>query len=413
MSLGVADKIVRATDALPAWKLHMSSDSVLILSPEAPYPLAGGGALRTASLIQYFARTRPVDLILFRQPAAPDPAAQIPRGLIRRATVIQLPATGRGQTARAVRNSGRMLRRVPPLVDRFAGFEHEIAAAIGDARYQVAVIEHSWCAPYWEQIAPACQRTVLDLHNIESTLHARCAASEGGATAFAHRVFRDASLALERLWLPRFSQVLVTSESDAAVLKSIAPAASVTVYPNALPCLPQPSPGDEEVVVFSGNMEYHPNVGAVRFFRTGIWPLLRQRWPTLIWRLVGKNPEAVSRFTADDRRIETTGEVEDAVAELARARVAVVPLLAGSGTRFKILEAWSAGLPVVSTTLGAEGLPARDGENLLIADDVSSFADAVSRLLENPNLRWNLARSGRLVLEQDFTWDAAWKKLDL
>jgi glycosyltransferase involved in cell wall biosynthesis len=288
-----------------------------------------------------------------------------------------------------------------------------VAEAIGDERYEIGLIEHSWCAPYWEQISPACRRTVLDLHNIESVLHARCAAVEGPATAFAHRIFRDASLALERAWLPRFSQVLTTSPSDAEAARAIAPGAHVSVYPNALPWVPQPAPSDEEVVVFSGNMEYHPNLSAVRFFRAEVWPLLRQRWPGLVWRLVGKNPAAVSRFTSDDPRIEVTGEVDDAVRELARARVSVVPLLAGSGTRFKILEAWSAGLPVVSTTIGAEGLPVRDGENLLLADGGPRFAAAVTLVLENSDLRRQLGRAGRLLLEQEFTWDSAWKKLNL
>jgi len=391
----------------------VSADPVLVLAPEAPYPMMGGGALRTASLIQYLSRTRPVDLILFRQPGAPDPAAQLPTGLVRRVSVIQLSRTGRSQAARAVRNGVRMVRRIPPLVDRFSGFQREVAQAIGDARYEIGLIEHSWCAPYWEQIAPACRRTVLDLHNIESALHARCAAVEGPATAFAHGIFRDASLALERTWLPRFSQVLTTSSSDADAALAIAPTARVTVYPNALPWIPQPARADEEVVVFSGNMEYHPNLSAVRFFRAEVWPLLRRRWPALVWRLVGKNPAAVSRFTAGDSRIEVTGAVDDAIRELARARVAVVPLLAGSGTRFKILEAWAAGVPVVSTTIGAEGLPAGDGEHLLLADGGPAFAEAVTRVLENTNLGRQLGQAGRWLWERELTWESAWKKLDL
>ena len=85
-------------------------------------------------------------------------------------------------------------------------------------------------------------------------------------------------------------------------------------------------------------MEYHPNRAAVRFFRREVWPQLRDSHPNLVWRLVGKNPQAVRAFTGGDSRIEVAGEVEDAVIELARAEVAVVPLLAGSGTRLKILE---------------------------------------------------------------------------
>lgn len=391
----------------------MQTEPAVVLAPETPYPLAGGGALRTASIVHYLAQTRPVDLILFQQPGAPGPAGQIPAGLARRVSVIPLPATGRGALARAARNSSRLARGVPPLVDRFSGFAREVREALAGERYGVGVIEHSWCAPYWEQIAPVCRHTVLDLHNIESQLHRRCAVVEEGATAFAHRLFGDAALRLERDWLPRFSQVLATSESDADLVRQIAPSAQVTVYPNAVPEAPLEPPSNENVVVFSGNMEYHPNLSAVRFFRREVWPLLRDRWPDLIWRLVGRNPESVRRFTSGDPRIEVTGPVDDAVRELARARLAVVPLLAGSGTRLKILEAWAAGLPVVSTTLGAEGLPVRHGEQLLLADGAAEFAAAVSRVLEDTVLRRHLGLSGRLLLEKEFTWPAAWKKLDL
>ena len=217
----------------------VSADPALVLAPEAPYPLRGGGALRTASLIQYLARTRPVDLILFRQPGTPDPAAQLPAGLVRRVSVIQLPPTGRGLAARAVRNSGRLARRVPPLVDRFAGFQREVAQAIGGSVYEIGLIEHSWCAPYWEQISPACQRTVLDLHNIESLLHARCAAVEGPATALAHRIFRDASLTGARLAAALLTGADHLSERRGRRAGHRAHRASRSI-PNALPWVPQP-----------------------------------------------------------------------------------------------------------------------------------------------------------------------------
>ena len=90
-----------------------------------------------------------------------------------------------------------------------------------------------------------------------------------------------------------------------------------------------------------------------------------------------------------------------------------IPLLAGSGTRLKILEAWSAGLPVVSTPLGAEGLPVKNGEHLLLAANGPDFASAVLRLLACPSLREKLGTAGRVLLEKEFTWDTVWKSLDL
>ncbi len=386
--------------------------SALVLAAESPYPLAGGGALRTASLLHYLAIGYDVDLVVFRQPGAADPSQQLPRGLVRRVWVVDLPAHGRSFAARALRNAARVARGVPPLVDRFAGFGPEIDRALEGRRYDIGIVEHFWCAPYAEQMAKICGRTVLDLHNIESVLDQRCAEAEGGARAWAHRVFSRAALKLERTWLPRFSEVLAASESDAKRVRAIAPGARVRVYPNALPPTPLPPRANEDAIVFSGNMEYHPNISAVRFFRREVWPLLRKRWPGLVWRLIGKNPEAVRRFTSGDARIQVEGQVDDAIRELARAKVAVVPVLAGSGTRLKILEAWAAGLPVVSTTLGAEGLGARDGESLLLADGGPAFAEAVSRLLACTDLRERVGAAGRLLLEKEFIWETAWKKLD-
>lgn len=386
--------------------------AALMLAPEAPYPLAGGGALRTASLLEYLSRKYRVDLIVFRQPGAPDPASVIPAGTVERVEVLNLPQHGRSLGARAIRNAVRVTREMPPLVDRFAGFDQEIQRIVAGRQYEIGIVEHFWCASYCEALAPVCRRTVLDLHNIESVLHGRCAESEGPVAGLAHRVFQTACRAMEQTWLPRFSEVLTASESDAAIAHAIAPGASVRVYRNAIPWQPMPEPGDEEVVVFSGNMEYHPNTSAVRFFRKEVWPSLRERWPGLVWRLLGKNPAAVSPFTSGDARIDVVGAVDDAVKELARARVAVVPLLAGSGTRLKILEAWAAGIPVVSTFLGAEGLPVCDGEHILLADRAADFAEAVSRLLASKALRRQIGMAGRLLLEKEFTWETVWRYLD-
>jgi glycosyltransferase involved in cell wall biosynthesis len=386
--------------------------AALLLAAETPYPLAGGGALRTASLLHYLAGRYDTDLLVFRQPGAPDPKQTLPPGLVRRVLVLDLPANSRAPAARVLRNAVRLARRVPPLIDRFAGFDRAIAEALSGRRYAVGIVEHFWCAPYADALAPFCDRTVLDLHNIESVLHDRCAATESAGAASAHRIFAAASRGLERRWLPRYDRVLVPSADDVAVVRRLAPDSRVAVYPNAIPLTSPPVRRDEEAVVFSGNMEYHPNRSAVRFFRRDIWPIVRERSPGVVWRLVGKNPEAVAEFTAGDPRIEVAGPVDDAVSELARSRVAVVPLLAGSGTRLKILEAWAAGLPVVSTSIGAEGLGARHGEHLLIADDPAAFAHETLRLLACTDLRSELATAGRLLLDKEFTWETVWRNLD-
>jgi glycosyltransferase involved in cell wall biosynthesis len=229
----------------------------------------------------------------------------------------------------------------------------------------------------------------------------------------AHRGFERACLDSERKWLPRFDLLLTTSEEDAQRTCEISPGTRIQVFPNAIPYTEQPQGPEREVIAFSGNFDYHPNIAAVRFFVSQVWPGLRTHWPDLVWRLVGKNSDGVKKLVEGDPRIELSGRVDNAVAELAAAKVVVVPLLAGSGTRFKIIEAWAAGRAVVSTRIGAEGLPASDGENILLADEPPDFAAAVSRLLSSPGERARLGRAGRALFESQFTWAAAWNRLDL
>jgi glycosyltransferase involved in cell wall biosynthesis len=391
----------------------MARGRALLLAPEAPYPTQGGGAIRSASVLEYLSRRYEVDVIVFRQPGAPDPARFFPPEIAREMHVVTLPQHRKDALARMLRNTGRLARGIPPLVDRFAGFSQQIAAFLRNRRYEVTVVEHFWCAPYWEQVAPVSARTVLNLHNIESVLHKRCALTESGPPALAHDIFRQAARDLESQWFPHYDLLLTSSESDAQFARTISPSSKIVVYPNSCPFVTRPDIAERELVVFSGNLEYHPNVSAVRYFRNEIWPVLRDRWPSLVWRLVGKNPQAVRNHTNGDPRIEVSGPVENAIEELASARVVVAPLLAGSGTRLKVIEAWAAARAVVATTIGVEGLPARHGENLLIADDARNFADAVSLLLTSPGLRTQIGETGRSLFESDFTWERAWQNLDL
>lgn len=384
----------------------------LFLAAEAPYPTVGGGPMRATSVLEYLAARFSVHGIFFREPGAPDPAAAVPAGKLVHADVIDLPFHSKGTLARATRNAWRLARNQPPLIDRFAGFGAQIARCVQGQRYEAAFIEHFWCAPYVEQLRPVARRVIVDVYNVESAWHQSMANSERGALGWAHRRFAHASVASERRWFPCFDRILTTSCDDARLVQAISPAAKVTVYPNAVPYMAAPARPERFEIVFSGNLEYAPNIQAVRFFHRDIWPALKARWPGLRWKILSRNAGAFRDLPATDPQIEITGFVEDAVAVIAEAQVAVVPLLAGSGTRIKILEAWAAGTPVVSTTIGAEGLEFRDGEHLILADDAGQFAEAVSRLLGSPADRTRLGAAGRGLYEERYTWPAVWKALD-
>ena len=371
---------------------------VLLVCPEAPYPVLGGGAQRIASLIEYFAaRGCAVDLLTFVP-------CQAPAEFVREVLYVPLPANGRSLGSRVLRNAGRLVRGVPPLIDRLAGFDAIVRAVLGSRRYDVAVLEHFWVAPYVDVFRCYAERVWCDLHNIESRFFRTMAAASGPGAAWALGRFGRLSEKLEAELLPKFDGCLVCSEEDARLVRG----ARVVVYPNTIGWHERTEREKGQTLVFSGNMEYHPNQQAVRWFHGSIWPKLRSRFPGLRWRLVGMNPDAVRPVVCGDSRIELTGAVEDALREIGQAQLAVVPLLAGSGTRIKILEAWAAGTAVVSTTLGAEGLPGC----LRIADGAEAFERAVVELLGDPAERRRLEEAGRTAYEARYHRKAGWAVLD-
>ena len=395
-----------------------SSDSgskprALFLAGEAPYPIIGGGAIRAASVLEYLAPRFSVHAIFFREPGAPDPAAAIPQGRVDQVDVIDLPFHSKSALARILRNASRLARNRAPLIDRFSGFEAQVDRCLSGQRYEVAFVEQFWCAPYVQQIRPHAKQVILDVYNVESVWHRRMASSGNGLLAFGHERFARAALDLEHQWLPQFDCILATSCQDQKLMRAIASDTPIKVYPNALPHIVPPPRSERHEIVFSGNLEYAPNLAAIQFFHRNVWPALQSRWPKLAWKILGKNPgRSILELAARDSSIQLTGFVEDAVASIAQSQVAIVPLLAGSGTRIKILEAWAAGTPVVSTTLGAEGLEFHDREHLILADDAESFTAAVSELLALPVNRERIGAAGRRLYEQRYTWPNAWKALD-
>ncbi|HEY7337282.1 MAG TPA: glycosyltransferase [Bryobacteraceae bacterium] len=362
-----------------------AQNKAVFLSPEAPAPGGGGGGLRSASLLEYLRGKYSVDVVGF-----------------------SLRPHSKAAPARAWRNLARLARGAPPLFDRYSGYEEQLRGRVRGSHYALGVVEHFWCASYEPLLRTCCARLVLDLHNVESELARNHARAARWPASWASARFADAYRRLEGEWIRRFDLVLVASEEDRRRIDH----PRVCVYPNALPEMAQPDAPEEHCVAFSGNLEYHPNIEAVRWFRERIWPIIREKDRGLEWRLIGKNPHAVERIVRGDDRIRIVGAVDDAVAEIARARVCVVPLLSGSGTRFKILEAWAAGRPVVSTSLGAEGLGARHGEHLLLADHPGKFAEAILDLLADAGARRRIGKVGRARYLSEFTWAVAWRKLE-
>ncbi len=219
-----------------------------------------------------------------------------------------------------------------------------------------------------------------------------------------------------RTWEKRVCQRaalgLVCSGVDRELLQRLHPQGRFAVVPNIVPSgilsEDAPEPAEEpQLVLFQGGMDWFPNRDAVDYFITRIMPTLRRQCPGVRFLVAGRNPAAgfVRQFSQLSD-VEFTGTVPDMRPYLARAAVAVAPLRMGSGTRLKILEAAAMGKPVVSTTLGAEGLDFRPESEILLADDPAAFAAAVAQLLQSPPLRRTLGRAARQRVRAEYSFSA-------
>lgn len=281
-------------------------------------------------------------------------------------------------------------------------------AAVREQEWDGLVVEHDWAAA-WRTEVPARVPAALVFQNLtDDLLRRQAAASRGTAKA---RALRDAFLSRRETAraVAGFERAFACSSVDAAVVTAR----------YGLPCGVVPNGADTTAlatvdgkraqagrVLFTGTMNYPPNADGAAWFVEEVLPLLRQRRPDVALEIVGRNPgDAVLRL-ADPGRVEVLGRVPDLKPHFETAGVVVVPLRSGSGTKLKLLEAMAAGRPIVSTSIGAEGVEVRDGEHLVIADDPKDFAHAVDMLLADPVRAVAMGAAGRRVATDRYSWEA-------
>ncbi|MGD9346780.1 MAG: glycosyltransferase [Candidatus Aminicenantes bacterium] len=163
-------------------------------------------------------------------------------------------------------------------------------------------------------------------------------------------------------------------------------------------------PDGERNIVFVGNYLHFPNVDAVLYFYQEIWPRVKVLCPGAKFVIVGQAPPSEIQKLAGDESIRVTGRVEDVTPYIHEAQIFICPVRLGGGFRGKILEAMAVGRPIVSTSLGSEGIPSKSGENIMIADDPEDFAAAIEKLLKDRDLYERIRRAGRRLVEEKYDW---------
>jgi len=302
----------------------------------------------------------------------------------------------------------RLPMRAPYAVSKFthAKVRAKLADWLSSGRFDVAVsdfLSASWNFP--ARLPIPC---VLFQHNVESSLWHRLAAVESNPIKKLSFTIESAKMTrYESATLSKFHHIIAVSKHDRQQMLKMNPACEITVVPTGVDTqkfnVAPPSSTNPPRVVFTGSMDWEPNVDAVEYFCSQIWPRIRAEFPDAIFQIVGRNPFAkVQRLASES--VEVTGTVPSVAEYLEKASVVIVPLRIGGGTRLKIFEAMAMGKALVSTSIGAEGLEVENGRDLLLADDASAFADAVILLLRDAAIRRKFEQAAvRLAAQYDWS----------
>lgn len=386
--------------------------------PSIPAP---GGATRAFHLVQAASEIADVTLLGVVEPSASPRQDAMERVC---SEIHQVPAPHPHHCVSrlwrllpaSLSDTTRRILTVKPVVEwRFdaAPLRDAVSGLLRRRHYDLVIVEHTEIAWALHDILREWGgATVADLHNVISAHEARVAQSEPDRSLF--RRFRGRRTvrrlqALERDILRSYTRVSSVSAVDAARLQDLLPNTRIGIVPNGVDIdyFGAVSPDrSANRLIFTGALWYRPNVDGLRYFISAVWPLIRRRRPETHLSIVGARPPAEVQAMGGHEGVDVFGSVEDVRPYLRGSSLAVVPLRLGTGTRLKILEALAAHLPVVSTSVGAEGLDIVPGRDYLQADAAEDFAAAVLDLLDQPAHAGELAERGNQTVRQHYNWDA-------
>jgi sugar transferase (PEP-CTERM/EpsH1 system associated) len=392
---------------------------ILYFCPQQVWPLTGGALLRNFHLANALASRCSVTLLQLARPGE-QPAINWPATNFRQVLTFERDSA---YTPAKVLNGIIGPAPLPVLNYASKSAAAALSSLLARESFDAVQLESVHLLSYLDAIrqAPRSPAVVADWHNIESELMARYASQ---TRHWARRIAakRTASLlerAEQRLLAEADVHTVVSEREKQALLKRL-PGAKIHVIPNGVDMAAfagidaavspdDPAPA-RNTVLYVGSMDYHANVDAVTWFVREIWPKVEKQLPDLTFTIAGRNPGPGVRALASPR-VRVTGSVEDVRPYYAAALAVVVPLRVGSGTRLKILEAMAAGVPVVSTSLGAEGLDAVDAIHLLLADSPEQISSSLGRILQQPGLARDLSDAAKAFVAQRYDWSLIGQKL--
>jgi polysaccharide biosynthesis protein PslH len=388
---------------------------ILFVTARQFWPMDTGGKLRDFHLARTLAGRADVTYLGF----ADADGGPCPADLARPFKQIIMEPLHRGRSPVDLMRG--LIGKLPATVLKYTtdGMSKRLHQLLQSETFDVIQIEGVHLAGYWDILKSARgrPRIISDWHNIESELMTRFALNaKNPAIKFYAEATARKLRALEAMLLAEGDSVLVVSARERQALLARAPGASVHVIENGVDTahyanLGSPTALEKPNVIFVGSMDYHANIDAAIWFATELWPTIRSDHPTLEFKIVGRAPPKTVQALATLPGVIVTGGVPDVRPFYRDALAAVVPLRVGGGTRLKILEGMAAGVPIVSTTLGAEGLEAVPDREILIADTAAAFRASLGRLIEDAALRTRLAHAAEARVASTYDWSAVGTRL--
>lgn len=384
---------------------------ILFLSWWWPYPPDNGSKLRAYHLIKQLSQQHEVALMAFSEPGEATPERmQALEAICTRVLTVPKP------------------RYQPGSLRALAGLVHPWPRSLFDVyRAEVAQqVEREVRAGGYDMVITSGLQTTMYAMPLKGVLRVFEEAEVG--------VFRDQYVKQQsrlRRWryqltwmkLARylrrvravFDGCAVVSAVEADYVEQAAPgSAPLAVVPNGVDvaaCAADYGPPEPGTLIYPGALTYYANHDAAAWFVHAVLPRVVARRPDVVFRITGSTDGVNLNGFASASHVHLTGYLDDVRPTLARSWVCVVPLRTGGGTRLKILEAMACGVPVVSTSKGAEGLEVTPGQDILIADEPGAFAESVVGLLENADLRASLAAAGRRLVAERYDWSVVGQRL--
>jgi sugar transferase (PEP-CTERM/EpsH1 system associated) len=372
------------------------------------FPPDAGGKIRSFQILKHLAGKHDITLFTFY---AEHPNDMHPQGasFFSKVVPVPLPLPLRRSLAEYVSYSRMLLAGKPFTIHKYFSAEvcRRYAALRESSAFDIIVCDFITPAPLidWKTTPPK----VLFTHNVEAQVwerHYKIASNP--LVKLACWLESRALNRAERHYLQLADSVLTVSENDRVVFTQYVDPSRISVIPTGVDTeyfRPASCPERPGTTVFTGSMDWMPNEDGVLYYVEKIFPLIQRELPEASFWVVGRQPPRRIQALASGS-VAVTGTVEDIRPYLGDAAVCVVPLRSGSGTRIKIFEAMAMGKAVVSTPLGAEGLPVRHGDNIVLAEDSANFARQVIELLRDPQKRERLGRAARKLVEENYGWSS-------